>query len=101
MERPIYLKLHPSDNVLVLVRAVRASERIDIGGQQIVFQTDIPMGHKIAERPIAPGDQIVKYGVPIGTATAPINVGDHVHLHNVKSNYMPTFGNSRVTCDAQ
>jgi hypothetical protein len=47
----------------------------------------IPRGHKIARRAIAVGEKVVKYGAPIGLATQPIQPGQHVHLHNVKSAY--------------
>ncbi len=45
----------------------------------------IPIGHKLAIRPIAAGDTIVKYGVDIGKAVAPIGAGEHLHVHNVKT----------------
>ncbi len=43
-------------------------------------------GHKYALRDIAEGEDIVKYGMPIGHATCPIKKGEHVHVHNVKTN---------------
>ncbi len=49
------------------------------------------MGHKVAVAAIAPGEKVYKYGCPIGSATCPIEVGRHVHVHNLKSDYFPTF----------
>ena len=46
---------------------------------------DIPIGHKIALRDIAPGEGVVKYGVDIGKVVAPIKKGEHVHVHNLKT----------------
>ena len=43
-------------------------------------------GHKYALRDIAKGENIIKYGNPIGHATADIKAGEHVHTHNVKTN---------------
>ena len=43
-------------------------------------------GHKYALRPIAAGENVIKYGMPIGHATCDIAVGEHVHVHNVKTN---------------
>ena len=43
-------------------------------------------GHKYAIRDIAEGENVVKYGMPIGHATRPIAKGEHVHVHNVKTN---------------
>ena len=46
---------------------------------------NIPLGHKIALRPTEIGRQVIKYGVSIGLATNAIGVGDHVHVHNLRS----------------
>ena len=43
-------------------------------------------GHKYALKDLAIGDNVIKYGMPIGHATAPIKAGEHVHVHNVKTN---------------
>jgi altronate dehydratase len=43
------------------------------------------MGHKFALRPIASGENVIKYGEPIGETTAAIARGEHVHVHNVVS----------------
>ncbi len=43
-------------------------------------------GHKYAVRPIACGENVIKYGMPIGHATADIAAGEHVHVHNVATN---------------
>ncbi|MGH8892563.1 MAG: UxaA family hydrolase [Actinomycetes bacterium] len=44
----------------------------------------VPLGHKVALRDIAAGEQVMKYGVVIGRATRDIRKGDHVHVHNLK-----------------
>jgi len=46
---------------------------------------DIPMGHKVAMRDMAVGDTVYKYGVDIGRVTAPIKLGEHAHVHNIKT----------------
>ncbi len=43
-------------------------------------------GHKYALRDIAEGEDVIKYGMPIGHATRMIARGEHVHVHNVKTN---------------
>jgi len=43
-------------------------------------------GHKYALRDIAAGENVIKYGMPIGHATCAIKAGEHVHVHNVKTN---------------
>ena len=49
--------------------------------------TDVPKGHKIALRAIASGEPVLKYGIPIGSATEDIPEGSWVHLHVMRSNY--------------
>ena len=46
---------------------------------------DIPIGHKLAIRELAANETVVKYGVDIGRAVAPIKVGEHAHVHNIKT----------------
>jgi (2R)-sulfolactate sulfo-lyase subunit alpha len=46
---------------------------------------DIPIGHKAALREIKKGDTIIKYGFDIGKAVADIKVGEHAHVHNIKT----------------
>ena len=61
----------------------------------------IPFGHKIATVDIPEGAAIMKYGAAIGTASRDIRRGEHVHLHNVKSNFdfrASTF--DKVTADS-
>ncbi|MBQ2956132.1 MAG: altronate dehydratase [Clostridia bacterium] len=64
-----HLKIHPSDNVAVALETTES----------------VPAGHKFALRDIQEGETIIKYGDPIGTATAFIPEGSHVHTHNVRT----------------
>ncbi len=84
------LLLSPSDNVFVLREAVEAGETLIIDDVSVALSQRLDLGHKIARRAIVPGDKILKYGAPIGSATKPISVGDHVHIHNIKSDYTAT-----------
>jgi (2R)-sulfolactate sulfo-lyase subunit alpha len=52
---------------------------------EVKAQSDIPIGHKLAIRELKSGDTVIKYGVDIGRAIAPIRVGEHLHVHNVKT----------------
>jgi altronate dehydratase len=45
----------------------------------------VPPGHKIALCVIHAGEAVIKYGSPIGLATAEIPAGAHVHTHNLAS----------------
>jgi len=88
---PRLLLLDERDNVLVATARIRAGEAVTIAGVPATMPADVPIGHKLARTAIPAGTKIVKYGAPIGSATAPIATGELVHVHNVKSDYTPTY----------
>ena len=47
--------------------------------------TDIPIGHKLAIKPLSKGDTVIKYGTDIGRVVADIGMGEHAHVHNIKT----------------
>ena len=49
-------------------------------------EVSLDNGHKYATRDIKRGENIIKYGNPIGHATEDIGAGEHVHTHNLKTN---------------
>jgi (2R)-sulfolactate sulfo-lyase subunit alpha len=51
----------------------------------VTAQSDIPIGHKLAIRGLDQGATVIKYGVDIGRTVAPIKVGEHAHVHNIKT----------------
>ena len=77
----ISLTVHPDDNVATLLD-FDVDERTTRDGLQLL--APVPFGHKVARRRIAHGEPVVKYGVAIGTATADIQPGEHVHVHNCR-----------------
>lgn len=82
--------LAQGDSVYVLRDQIAAGETILVQGREIRIAHDLGLGQKIAGVALAPGDKVLKYGAPIGSATAPIAPGDHVHTHNLKSDYTAT-----------
>jgi len=84
-------RIHRDDNVLIVVTAVKPGDRDLIDGQEVVFTENIAIGHKVAARPMRPGDKVYKCGVPIGSAKQAIPAGAHIHLHNLKSDYIATY----------
>ena len=82
--------LHPEDNVLVCVAPIAAAERLAVEGTDLHAAEDVDVGHKLARRPIAAGERILKYGAPIGSATRAIAPGEWVHSHNIRSDYIST-----------
>ncbi|MFT5113586.1 MAG: (2R)-sulfolactate sulfo-lyase subunit alpha [Parasphingorhabdus sp.] len=55
--------------------------------KEITFKSasDIPIGHKLAITELADGDTVIKYGVDIGRVVADIALGEHAHVHNIKT----------------
>jgi altronate dehydratase small subunit len=56
--------------------------------REVTTKQAIPFGHKVAMMVIKKGDKVIKYGEVIGTASQNIELGEYVHIHNVKSNRM-------------
>ena len=84
-----YVRLAPSDNVVVLTRHVESAEHIPgLSGDVWLVAARLDAGNKLAAVPIAAGERVFKVGVPIGTATAAIVPGEHVHSHNLRSDYV-------------
>jgi len=87
---PPLLLLHPDDNILVARRAIAAGERVEIDGESVLVPASIELGHKLARRAIAADARVLKYGAPIGSMKAAVARGEHVHLHNLRSDYIPS-----------
>jgi altronate hydrolase len=79
-----YLKIHPSDNVLVALTNLTAGEKITLNNTAVQLADDVPAKHKFVEKPLEPGDKIVMYGVLVGKAMKAIPAGGAIGLHNVK-----------------
>ena len=47
--------------------------------------SDIPIGHKLAIKPLKEGDTVIKYSTDIGKVIADIGLGEHAHVHNIKT----------------
>jgi altronate dehydratase small subunit len=85
------LLLAPEDNCVAVAATLAAGTRLLIDGALMVIEAEIGIGHKLARRDIAAGEKILKYGAIIGSATQPIARGAHIHLHNLASDYLPTY----------
>ena len=87
--RPAALLLDDRDSAAVALVPLKAGTEVDIrragGVVKVVTHDFIPFGHKLAVAAIAAGAPVVKYGEVIGFATTEIHPGQHVHVHNVRS----------------
>jgi altronate dehydratase small subunit len=85
------LFLNPKDNVCTAITPIAGGTTLRINGYTVLIKQNIPLGFKIAGCNIAINESIIKYGVSIGSATRNIVLGELVHLHNMKSDYLPTY----------
>ena len=99
-----FIKINECDNVIIALRDYKKDEVIDLEGEKITLLEDINRGHKIAIKNINKGENVVKYGLPIGYALEDIKVGNWVHTHNTKTNlkdlnsysYTPKFTDRKL-----
>ena len=90
----IHFVVHDEDDSVgvVVVEGVKAGARRSPAGSwtrtrtiEVTAKSDIPIGHKLAIKALAKDATVIKYGVDIGRVVAPIKVGEHAHVHNVKT----------------
>lgn len=77
---PIAIHLHDRDNIMVALTALPPGAPV---AGDVCASEAVPAGHKVAIRPIAAGEPVLKYGQVIGMATQPIGAGAHVHVQNL------------------
>ncbi|NJD01517.1 MAG: D-galactarate dehydratase [Ruminiclostridium sp.] len=84
-----FIMIDGGDNVATALIGEKEGESVTIYFEEkrfeVMLKDTIAPGHKIAVRHILCGQQVIKYGYPIGTATEDILPGQHVHIHNVES----------------
>ena len=83
---PLAIKINPKDNVVVALHPIAKGTAVPVDGASVTAVEDIPQGHKMAIAPIHAGENVIKYGFPIGHATADAVPGTWMHTHNVKTN---------------
>ncbi|WP_076070523.1 aldo/keto reductase [Sphingomonas montana] len=89
--------LHPDDNVLICVSPIAAGDILTVSGGTIPSREGITVGHKVARAHLKAGDQVIKYGAPIGSMTADAATGEWVHMHNMKSDYIASHTRSTIS----
>ncbi|MCC8162422.1 MAG: altronate dehydratase family protein [Lachnospiraceae bacterium] len=77
------IQISHTDNVAVALHPVSRGDEIEVGGYAFEALEDIPQGHKIALKHIKKGQDVIKYGFPIGCALADVDTGSWVHTHNM------------------
>jgi len=92
MEKVVnYLKINPADTVVVCLQPMKKGEQISEDGQCITLAQDVPAGHKVLLRDTREGENIIKYGYPIGHAKTDLKAGMWVNENNLKTNLKGTL----------
>ena len=77
-----YIRINPADNVAVALTDLKAGERV----LDVTLKEDIPAGHKIVLRDLADGENVIKYGYPIGHVTRSASAGTCIDHNCIKTN---------------
>ncbi len=86
MEDMQLLQIDSKDTVAIALKELSAGTVCKMGDTTVTLLNDVPAAHKVALRKIHPGENIIKYGLPIGHAMQQIQPGEHVHTHNAITN---------------
>lgn len=91
MEKASFLKINPADSVVVCLRAMKAGETVSADGKVITLLQDVPAGHKVLIEDKNEGEDIIKYGYPIGHAKKNLKAGEWIDENNLKTNLAGTL----------
>ena len=91
MELASYLKINPADSVVVCLQPKKKGEIIEVDGLFVTLNQDTPAGHKVLIKDVSKGEDIIKYGYPIGHAMEDLKAGDLVNENNLKTNLSGTL----------
>jgi len=85
---PPLIQLHPDDNVAVCREAIAPGTAVHLRDRVLTVADRIDVGHKVALHDLRRGEKVLKYGAPIGSMTHDAPAGSHVHMDNMKSDYI-------------
>lgn len=91
MEKASFIKINPADSVVVCLRPFNKGEQINVDGKDVTLAQDTPAGHKVLINDTAKGENIIKYGYPIGHAMDNLKAGEWVNENNLKTNLSGTL----------
>ena len=94
-----FLKINPADNVAVAINPLTAGVTVNVDGDEITLVSDIPAGHKFALRDIAEGENVIKYGFPIGHTRHAVKRGAFLDHNDIKTNLEGQLDYSDITID--
>lgn len=80
-----FIRINSLDNVAVALQPLAKGTVVELDDIVVTLTEDIQQGHKFALKNLKNGESIIKYGNPIGHATADIPAGSWIHTHNLKT----------------
>ncbi|MCD7991272.1 MAG: SAF domain-containing protein, partial [Clostridia bacterium] len=80
-----FIKINREDTVAVALKPLSKGSTVAADQNTVVLKENIPQGHKFAVCQMPEGAPVIKYGCRIGYASQPIQPGDWVHIHNVRT----------------
>ena len=81
-----FIKINEADNVVVALAPLEKDFIIKINDKEVKLLESVEKGHKVALNNMGAGENIIKYGMPIGHTLKAVKAGEWVHVHNVKTN---------------
>lgn len=81
-----YLRINPADNVAVAISNLKAGDILTIDNRAITLKEDVPAGHKVTLKDFTRGENIIKYGYPIGHAMTDVEQGRWINERQIKTN---------------
>lgn len=95
------LLLDARDNCVVVLDDVIAGDGVRYEGGELSARSSVSLGHKLARIAIKAGDKVFKYGAIIGTAKQEIAAGEHIHTHNLGSDYIAMSAQQVIVANQQ
>jgi (2R)-sulfolactate sulfo-lyase subunit alpha len=91
--RMIHILVHDKKDTVgvAVIEGIKAGQELigwvmeDDSTIKVKALNDVPIGHKVATKDIRKGETVIKYGYDIGKAVSDIKVGEHAHVHNIKT----------------
>lgn len=82
-----FIRINPADNVAVALSPLQKGAVVAVDGAgDVTLVTDVPAGHKFALRDLAEGENVIKYGFPIGHTRHAVAKGSYLDHNDIKTN---------------
>lgn len=81
-----FIQINKEDNVAVALRDLKCGESFNVNDTSVTLVNDVARGHKFALKDLKEGEDVIKYGFPIGHTLENVSQGSHIHVQNLKTN---------------